>query len=97
MPKESICKNCIWARRPASNELLQSGWIGCFQHLALCEKLFIDQDKAAAKIVSEGSFEKTATGWVACATLEQKEYMRSVNGVLMTIGCTQCAYHKTEN
>jgi hypothetical protein len=97
MPKESICKNCIWARRPASKDLLQSGWIGCFQHLALCEKLFIDQDEAATKIVSEGSFEKAATGWVACATLEQKEYMRSVNGVLMTIGCTKCPYHQTKN
>ena len=85
---------CVMARRPASDELLRSGWIGCFQHLALCEKLFIDQDKAAAKIVSEGYFEKAVTGWVACATLEQKEYMRSVNGVLMTIGCTKCHYYE---
>lgn len=98
MPKESICKNCIWARKPWSEELLKKGYVGCFKHLYLIKvNPFISQDTAALRIVNSGEFDEAATGWVSVARLNEKISDNAYNGILLTKGCTKCAYHETEN
>lgn len=98
MIKESICKNCIWARKPWSEKLLKEGYIGCFKHLNLLKENPSDsQDTAALRIVDSGEFDEAATGWVSIARLNEKVSDNAYNKVLLTKGCTRCAYHKTKN
>lgn len=98
MPKESICKNCTWARRPWSEELLKKGYVGCFKHLDLIkENPFVSQNTAALRIVNSGEFDDAATGWVSVARLNEKVSDNAFNNILLTKGCTKCAYHETEN
>lgn len=98
MQKESICKNCIWARKPWSETLLKEGYIGCVKHLELIKvNPFMSQYTAALRIVNSGEFDKTATGWVSVARLNEKVSDNAFNNILLTKGCTKCAYHQTEN
>lgn len=98
MPKESICRTCIWARKPWSKELLKDKYIGCFKHLNLLKENPSDsQDTAALRIVNSGEFDEAATGWVSVARLNEKVSDNAYNGILLTKGCTKCAYHQTEN
>ena len=92
----SICTDCIFARRPWSDELLEKGYIGCFKHLELL-KGGINQDEAAMKIIRSGEFAEAATGWVSQAKLGEKNTDNAINGILMTVGATRCAYHETDN
>lgn len=98
MPTESICKNCTWARKPWSEELLKKGYIGCFKHLDLLkENPSESQDAAALRIVKGGEFDEAGTGWVSVARLNEKTSDNAFNHVLLTKGCTRCAYHKTKS
>lgn len=98
MPKESICRTCIWARRPWSKKLFNEGYIGCFKHLDLIkENPSVSQDTAALQIVNGGEFDEAVTGWVSVARLNEKVSDNAFNNILLTKGCTKCAYLQTEN
>lgn len=98
LPKESICKNCIWARKPWSEKLFNEGYIGCFKLLDMIKRSpSVSQDIAVLRIVSSGEFDEAATGWVSVARLNEKVSDNAFNNILLTKGCTKCAYHETEN
>lgn len=97
----SICHNCIHARKPASKELAEEGYIGCAKHIQLCQDprdhdvIIMSQDEAAKMMVADIRAKAAATGWVMPSRLDSKESAGiSVNGVLMVKRCTKCLWHE---
>lgn len=97
----SICHNCIHARKPASKELAEEGYIGCAKHLDLCQDprdhdvIVMSQEEAAKAMIMDLCAEAAATGWVMPCRLDSIEPAGvMVNGVLMVKRCTRCHWHE---
>ncbi len=98
----SICHDCVNARKPASEQLAQEGFVGCANHIALTmdpndhNVFLLSMDEAAAIMYEKITAENAGTGWVYPARLKDNgDPGIMVNGVLLVKGCTGCPWKKT--
>lgn len=94
----SICHSCEHACKPSALSLAEKGFVGCWKHLGKMNERDVDPETAALEILSGGTVEAAALGWVTPDNIDSDfDSGHMYNFVLMTKGCRKCPCYRMKD